>query len=217
MVGKVLDVLEKKGIADNTIVIFTADNGAENHAFNRLEEFNQWSSGEFRGLKRDIYEGGHRVPFIISWPDQIKAGSRSDEVINQVDFTATFAAIIGHKLSNEVAIDSYNFLPVWKGEDYSSPVRSATVQNTMPKRYALRQGDWVYINASSGAYGKRSRQVYLEHFNLTTFEGSEGLLFNLKEDPRQANNLYQKYPEKVKEMALLLKRYTKGERCAPER
>ena len=68
MVGKVLTALEEDGLAKNTLVIFSADNGAETHAFERLEAFDQWSSAEFRGVKRDIYEGGHRVPFIVRWP-----------------------------------------------------------------------------------------------------------------------------------------------------
>lgn len=217
MVGKILDVLEKKGLAENTIVIFSADNGAENAAYRRLKQFDQWSSGEFRGIKHDLYEGGHRVPFIARWPGQIKAGSTSDEVVSQVDLAATFAAITGFKLTNEQAIDSYNVLPVMMGEDYVSPLRAATVQNTKTGKYALRQGDWVLIDTSTGAAGKES-QKYLEYFGLQAYPKSNpGLLFNLKEDPRQSKNLYSEHPEKVSAMRALLKRYVDGERCAPER
>lgn len=217
MVGKVMAALEEKGLAENTIVIFSADNGTEKHAFQRLKEFDQWSSGDLRGLKRDLYEGGHRVPFIVSWPGKIEAGSRSDEVVNQVDFAATFAEITGYKLSNEEAIDSYNILPVLTGEDYASPLRKATVQNTDKGKYALRQGDWVFINSHSGAAHTESKE-YLDHFGLQTFpKDSPGLLFNLKADPRQSKNLYQENPERVTAMSALLERYVGGERCAPER
>ena len=143
--------LEKHGFAENTLVVFSADNGPETHAFERLEEFKQWSSGKYRGVKRDIYEGGHRVPFIVKWPGKIKPGSVSDEVVSQVDLAASFAKIIGHRLGKKEAIDSYDLLPVLKGEKYDKPLRVATVQNTSPKKFALRQGDWVYINAPTGA------------------------------------------------------------------
>ena len=217
MVGKIMDALEKKGLAKNTIVIFTADNGAENHAFKRLKEFDQWSSGKFRGIKRDLFEGGHRVPFIVSWPEKIKPGSASDEVVSQVDFAATFAEVSGYKLNNEEAIDSYNLLPVLTGKDYKKPLRVATVQNTNRRNYALRQGDWVLIDSNTGAAQKEPTD-YLKHFNLTKFpQKAPELLFNLKEDPRQSRNLYDEHPERVKAMHVLLKRYVGGERCAPKR
>ena len=216
-VGRVLAALERKGLTDNTIVIFTADNGAETHAFERLEEFKQWSSGAYRGVKRDIYEGGHRVPFIIRWPGQIKAGELSDEVVSQVDFAATFATIIDYSLPQEEAIDSYNLLPLLKGEDYAKPLRVATVQNTSANKFALRQGDWVLIDTASGAARKES-PAYLEHFGLEAYgKKNPGLLFNLKADPRQSKNVYDEHPELVTRMRALLKRYIGGERCAPEK
>ena len=217
MVGKVLDALDRKGLSENTIVIFTADNGAEKLGYERLEKFDHWSSGEYRGLKRDLYEGGHRVPFIVRWPGEIKAGSKSDEVVSQVDLAATFAEIIGEPLKNEEAIDSYNLLAVWRGEEYKKPLRTATVQNTNKGKYALRQGDWVFINDWRGNSQNESKS-FLKRFNLKGFsKNSPGLLFNLKEDPRQSKNVYADHPEKVKVMKELLQRYVSGERCAPKR
>lgn len=217
MVGKVLQALDDAGLAENTMVIFSADNGPETHAFERLEEFEQWSSGPFRGLKRDIYEGGHRVPFIVRWPGQVEAGSISDEVVSQVDLAATFAGMIDYSLDNEEAIDSYNLLPVLRGEEYERPLRTATVQNTSAGKYALRQGDWVLINTHTGS-AKKETKAYLEHFGLTDYpKGTPGLLFNLNEDPRQSKNLYEQHPSKVAAMRELLQRYLDGERCAPPR
>lgn len=217
MIGKVLAALEAQGLAENTLVIFSADNGAETAAFERLEEFDQWSSGPYRGVKRDIYEGGHRVPFIVRWPGEIEAGSTSHEVVSQVDLAATFADIVGYPLSEDEAIDSYNLLPVLNGEDYARPLRNATVQNTSAGKYALRQGDWVLIDAPSGSARAESND-YLQHFKLEGYgKGNPGLLFNLKNDPRQSKNLYAKHPEKVASMRSLLKRYIDGERCAPVR
>ena len=217
MVGKVLAALDEHELSKNTMVIFTADNGAETHAFKRLEQFGQWSSGKFRGVKRDVYEGGHRVPFIVRWPGQVKAGSISHEVVSQVDLAATFSAMTDYDLGEDEAIDSYNLLPVLNGENYERPLRTATVQNTSPEKFALRQGDWVLIDAPSGA-AKRESESYLKHFGLEAFgKGHAGLLFNLKEDPRQSHDLYAKHPDKVASMRSLLKRYIAGERCAPTR
>jgi arylsulfatase A-like enzyme len=217
MVGKVMAALDNKGLTKNTIVIFTADNGAETHAFERLDKYDQWSSGEFRGVKRDLYEGGHRVPFIVSWPGNIKAGSRSDEVVSQVDFAATFAAITGYPLRNDEAIDSHNMLPVLTGKNDTRPLRVATVQNTNRGAYALRQGDWVFIDAASGSARLESK-AYLEHFGLKAYpKTNPGLLFNLRKDPRQSKNRYHEYPEKVTAMRELLQRYVGGQRCAPAR
>jgi len=123
--------------------------------------------------------------------------------------------MINYSLGKKEAIDSYNLLPVLKGEKYSRPLRKATVQNTSPSKFALRQGDWVLIDASSGS-AKKESQSYLQHFGLEAY-GKEhsGLLFNLREDPRQSKNLYAKHPEKVESMRSLLKKYLGGERCAP--
>ena len=215
MVGKVLQALKDHGFAGNTLVIFSADNGPETHAFERLHEFNQWSSGEYRGVKRDLYEGGHRVPMIMRWPDRIPPGSVSDEVVSQVDFAATFAHITGYKLNKKEAMDSYNLLPVLEEQEYPRPLRHATVQNTKPEEFALRQGDWVLFNTFKGA-AKKEPSSYLQHFDLPAF-GPENkcLLFNLKKDPRQKHNLADKYPQRVESMKAILQKYLNGSPCSP--
>lgn len=217
MIGQVMDTLHQHQFSENTLVLFTSDNGAENLAFERLKEFQHWSSGSHRGVKRDLYEGGHRVPFIVQWPRKIQKGSQSTEVISQVDLAATLASIVGYKLKEDEAIDSYDFLPVLTGREHSRPLRIATVQNTSPTKYALRQDDWVLITSSSGA-AQKEKTDYLKHFGLKTYpKDTPGLLFNLKDDPRQSTNLYQKYPERVTQMTALLKRYLNGQPCAPRR
>ena len=216
MVGKILKALKEHGFAENTLVIFSADNGPETHAFERLQEFNQWSSGKYRGVKRDLYEGGHRVPMIMRWPGKIPPGSVSDEVVSQVDFAATFAHIAGHKLNKKEAIDSYNLLPVLQGAPYPTPLRLATVQNTNPQKFALRQGDWVLINTSQGS-AKKEPSAYLQHFGLKPFSPEDTcLLFNLKKDPGQKHNLADKHPQRVENMNALLQKYLNGYPCAPE-
>ncbi|MGC6424165.1 MAG: sulfatase family protein [Lentimonas sp.] len=213
MAGRIIQALKDAGLDQNTIVIFTADNGAEQYAFAREQKFEHWSSGEFRGLKRDLWEGGHRVPTIISWPGVIGAGIVSDEVMSQVDFMATFAAILGYELSADHAVDSHSLLPILKGEEFDQPLRMATIQNTRSGRYAIRQGDWVYINASTGEHSKSPG--WFNEARGYTAESTPRLLFNLKRDPGQLNNLYDAHPERVESMKLLLDQYLAGESSAP--
>ena len=126
-------------------------------------------------------------PFIVRWPSKIKPNSISNEVVSQVDLAATFARIIDYPLKREEAIDSYNLLPVFVGKKYSKPLRVATVQNTSAKKFAIRQGDWVLIDAPTGA-AKKEQNDYLDHFGLEPYgKEHQGLLFNLKNDPRQSN------------------------------
>ena len=203
--GQVLKALKDKGLEENTIVIFSSDNGPENYAWERAEKYDHFSMGNFRGLKRDVWEGGHHVPFIIKWPGQIDAGSTSDEVISQVDLMATLASLVGIELPDSAAPDSYNFLSVIKGEAYDSPIRETSVHNTFAHTWGIRKGDWLYINDSTGGH-RIVPESFAKLRGYTEFN-TEGVLFNMKDDPEQRNNLYNKYPEKIKEMDLLLQMY----------
>ena len=137
-------------------------------------------------------------------------------MVNQVDFVATFAKVTDYDLSNEEAIDSYNLLPISKEEKYTSPLRVATVQNTNKGKYALREGDWALINTHSGAASES--KGYLRHVGLKAYlKKTPRLLFYLKDDPRQPNNLYAQHPETVTAMRELLHSYVKGKCCAPQR
>ena len=205
--GQLLNALKEKGLDDNTIVIFSADNGPESYAWERALKFGHFSMGDFRGLKRDVWEGGHHVPFIIKWPGQIEAGSVSDEVISQVDIMATLAKITEITLPENAAPDSYDLTPVIKGETYESPLRAATIHNTYDSKWGIRQGDWLYISSSTGGH-RTPPEEFKKIRGYTDFETPE-ILFNMKEDPEQRVNLYKKHPDKVKEMENLLQKYLK--------
>jgi len=205
VVGQVLKTLKEKGLEENTIVIFSADNGPEHYAFERVEKYNHFSMGDFRGLKRDVWEGGHHIPFIIKWPGQVRVGAVSSEVISQVDIMATLAAITATQLPKNAAPDSYNLLPVIKEKKYKSPLREATVHNTFPKVWGLRQGQWLYINSPSGEHSKMP-ESFKKLRGYKDFE-TKGLLFNMKNDPEQRVNLYEQHPEKMIEMENLLQAY----------
>lgn len=205
VVGQVLTALKEKGLEENTIVVFSADNGPEAYAWARAERFGHFSMGDFRGLKRDVWEGGHHVPFLIKWPGEIAAGTVSDEVISQVDLMATLAEITDISLPKGAAPDSYNILPILKGETHPSPFREATVHNTYQEKWGIRKGNWLFINSNSGGH-RVPPESFRELKGYTDFE-TEGILFNMKEDPEQRNNLYEQQPEKVRELEGLLNRY----------
>ncbi|MEZ4901579.1 MAG: arylsulfatase [Spirosomataceae bacterium] len=205
VVGQVLKTLKEKGIEENTVVIFSADNGPEHYAFTRAEKYNHFSMGDFRGLKRDVWEGGHHIPFIIKWPGQVRAGAISNELISQVDIMATLATITATKLPKNAAPDSYDLWPVIKEKKYKVPLREATVHNTYPKIWGLRQGEWFYMDGPSGEHSKMP-ESFKKLKNYKDFE-TKGLLFNMKNDPEQRVNLYERYPEKIREMETLLQAY----------
>jgi arylsulfatase A len=194
MAGRILQALEKKGLAENTIVVFTADNGPEKYAYERLEKYDHWSSGKLRGLKRDVWEGGHRVPFIIKWPGRVQSGAVSDETVSQVDLAATLAKEIGYDLSAKQAVDSYDLSPVLDGMELKKTLRVATVQNTKPNIFALRKGDWMLIDAESGEHSKAAKG-----FNEKRGYGKDetpGLLYNLAKIPPSMRTSSQAIPKK---------------------
>ena len=205
VVGQILDALKMNGFEDNTIVIFSSDNGPERFAYQRAVTYDHFSMGDLRGVKVDIWEGGHRVPMIIRWPGRVEPGTVSDKLVSQIDYMATLAAATGITLPGEAAPDSYNFLPTLLGEEYDFPEREVLIHNTFASRWAVRQGDWLYMDTNSGQH-RIMPQFFKELRGYTDFE-TEGLLFNLKEDTGQRVNLYDQYPEKVKEMDRLIRMY----------
>jgi arylsulfatase A len=207
-VGQVLDALKKINADENTIVIFTSDNGSERYAYNRIKNYNHDSSKPFRGVKRDIYEGGHHVPFIVKWPNKIKSRTVNHQLFSQIDILKTLTSITKSKLPKGFKHDSYNFSNVWL-TDTNKPVREILVHNTWKSKYAIRKGNWLYINNKDG-YHTRIPKWFLEG---QRFKNSKDTiqLFNLKKDIGQTNNLVSTYPNKAKELAAELIRQQKVE------
>lgn len=221
-VGQVLDALERSGVADNTLVIFTSDNGAEitgevrPGAYDRVVQYGHRSSGELRGAKRDAWEGGHRVPFMARWPGKIKAEAVSEETICHVDFMATAAAILGYELPENTAEDSFNMLPVLLGDKHTSPVLKATIHHSARGKFAIRKGDWVLIDAPSGDdNGKNGEPEWLKKERGYTPHSMPGELFHLREDLAQRHNRFEDEPELVQELKSLLEKYIREGRSTP--
>lgn len=202
--GQILAALREAGLEGNTIVVFSADNGAEIFAHDRDKKFDHWSSGPFRGIKRDIYEGGHRVPFLIRWPGVIKAGGVSGALISQVDLMATFAAVTSYELPRTSAEDSHDFLPYLRGES-PKPPRTTMVHNTQQGVYAIRHGDRVLIDAKTG----NARPVpagWMKKHDTPPDDKQPVELYDLAKDPGQRKNLAAEQPEAVAELRALLKK-----------
>ncbi|MEM9015729.1 MAG: arylsulfatase [Verrucomicrobiota bacterium] len=200
-IGQLLEALEESGLAKDTLVIFTADNGPEKYAYARDENFEHWSAEPLRGLKRDIYEGGHRVPFLIRWPGIVKAGAVSEALVSQIDFMATIASIVGYKLPEDAAEDSYDLTSHLRGE--VDRVRESHIHNTFEDRWAMRKGDWVLIQGKDGYHSGRVKE-WEEKRSIPADDKAEVELYRLDLDLGQTNNLAGKHPEKVAELQRLL-------------
>ncbi len=150
IVGEVLRTLKEEGLAENTLVIFTSDNGGMINqggqaAWQQGHRFN----GDLLGFKFDAWEGGHRVPFIVRWPGKIEADSTSDQLISNVDLMGALAALTRQELEEGEGPDSFNILPALIGKP-GKPIRNHLVLAASRKTHsALREGDWIYIGAKA--------------------------------------------------------------------
>ncbi len=195
VVGKVLDALERGGFTENTLVIFTSDNGPERYAFERVRATGHRSAGGFRGLKRDLWEGGHRVPMVVRWPGRVPAGRVSDGLLSQVDLFATLAAATGAGIPPGSAEDSLDQLPLLEGKRGSA--RTEIVHNTHADGYALRQGNWVWVDAPSATISKVP-EWFIEAEGLV--EDRPGGLYDLATDPGQRRDLQDAHPDRAAAM-----------------
>lgn len=203
VVGRVLDALEKSGAAENTLVVFTADNGCAPYiGVENLEKMGHYPSGPLRGYKADAWEGGHRVPFMVRWPGKVKAGTVCNQLVYQADLMRTFADVFGTQLPDTAGEDSFSLMPLLKGED--KPIRDNAVSASINGIPAVRSGSWKYIPASgSGGWGKGGDQ------------SQPVQLYNLADDLGESKNLAAAMPEKVAEMKALLEKLIIDGRSTP--
>ena len=212
IVGELLATLEQLGVADNTIVIFTSDNGPEvTSVVNMRKDHQHDGARPWRGMKRDNWEGGHRIPLIVRWPGRIEPGSTSDQLTSLTDLMATLAAVVGTDLPQETAEDSFNMLPVWLGEQGDQPVRPYLLQQTISLAMSIRQGRWKFLDhrGSGGNNYERSPQLR-PYALLNTAPDAPGQLYDLETDPGETRNLYFEQPEIVSRLQQLLKKTTSG-------
>ncbi len=211
-VGKLLGEIAEEGINDNTLIIFTSDNGCSPAAkIDELVQKGHHPNSIYRGHKADIFEGGHRVPFIARWPKKIKKASTSDETICLTDLMATFADIVDHKLKDNEGEDSYSLMPIFEKKNINRPFREATVHHSINGSFAIRKNEWKLIMCpGSGGWS---------HPKPNNKEAIDSLpkiqLYNLSVDPKESNNLESSKPEKVEELKQLLAKYITEGRSTP--
>lgn len=203
-IGRLLTYLDDKGLAENTLIVFTADNGvAPVSSIERNQAQGHFSSGPYRGIKGMIYEGGHRVPFLVRWPNAIKAGLVSDYHGSTVDLYATLSDITGIPLTSEEAPDSISFLPTLKGEHIDDTSRGVVYHSDIGK-FAIRQGKWKLLLHDKGGSTWRANPKD-KHIPMT--DPADIYLFDMETDPYERVNLQAKHPEKVKALGALLASY----------
>ncbi|SDS58970.1 Arylsulfatase A [Polaribacter sp. KT25b] len=203
VVGQVRKKLKDLGISENTLLVFTSDNGCSPKAnFKELEKFNHDPSYVFRGMKADIYEGGHHVPFIVEWPNHALKNISTDITIGTTDFFATCADISGYKIKDTEGEDSYSMLPLLTNKK-TKEIREYIIYHSIDGSFAIKQGDWklCLTQGSAGWSYPKPQEIKKKKLDLPAMQ-----LFNIKEDVSETKNLIASNPKKAAELKAALKK-----------
>ncbi|TWT87079.1 sulfatase-like hydrolase/transferase [Neorhodopirellula pilleata] len=223
IVGEVMRALEAKGVADDTLVIFTSDNGGMFNE-NGQDAFNNYGheqNGDLLGFKFGAWEGGHRIPFIARWPGRIEPGSTSTQLICNVDLLASLASLTGQPLDEKQQVDSVNVLPALVGEPESALREHLILAPARGSHLSVRKGKWMLIDAQgSGGFGGTkpgghgfagpAAASYIGRRNSDIVNGNirpgapPAQLYDLQADVNETKNLYDEYPDVVKELRTIL-------------
>jgi arylsulfatase A len=204
-VGQIVAALKAARIYEDTLLIVSSDNGPAPFMRDLIRKHQHNPSGSLRGLKRDLLEGGHRVPFIVTWPKGgIDGGRRIDAMVSQTDLFATIAEIVDTPLEEGVAEDSLDILPSLRSNE---PVRKELVYHAANGTLGLRQGDWAYLRP----HGITPEPVWFQELWKGDSLDAPALMFNLSADLAQKKNLQDKYPVRVKQMEQRLAQIEKGQ------
>jgi arylsulfatase A-like enzyme len=202
VVGQIVDEIDRLGLSQDTLIIVTSDNGARATCFNG-EDYGHKSNGLWRGQKGDIWEGGHREPLIIRWPNYIKANSTSKETLCLVDFFATFATLLNLPISTKFAEDSFNILPIIIGEIQKNPIRNSIIHHSANGKFSIRQKNWKLVKGlGSGGFTLPARIIPKKG-------NPKGQLYDLELDPYEKYNLWNENPDKVEALEKLLNKIKK--------
>ncbi len=218
LVGRVLDLIEELGIDEDTLILFNADNGPETvHVDWMRQDHNHDAAGGWRGMKRDGWEGGHRVPFLARWPSRIPQGQVSDQMMSTTDIFATLASMVGYRLPADAATDSFDLLPVLFGtQDAKQPIRPHLLTQSFRGEFQIRQGKWKYLDHTGSGGNDYSRGILRKYALPEKAPDAPGQLYDLEKDPGETTNLYFVEEVKRRELKSLLDRLRSSGRSAPE-
>jgi len=201
-IGQVLAALEKQGLASDTLVIFTSDNGCSPHAnIAEMEAKGHFANYHFRGAKADIWDGGHRIPFLVRWPAKVKSGSQSDQTICLTDLLSTCAELLDAKLPDNAGEDSVSILPALLGKD-SGPLREAVVHHSINGSFSIRQGNWKLELCSGSGGWSDPKPASKEAKALPPVQ-----LYDLAADIGEKVNVQEQHPEIVQRLLKLMEKY----------
>lgn len=206
MIGRVMKTLDKLKLIDNTLVFFSSDNGPVWYAQD-IEKFGHRATGPWKGMKGDLTDAGHRMPFIASWPGKIQAGSSCGELICFTDIMATMASLLGENLPSDAGEDSFDISPLLRGEKPAKPIRNGMVHvNYGSYTAAIRVGDWKLI-LPERLYAVQDGIITPDHIVKTQGRGptEKFQLYHLRNDPGEGTNLFAQEPAKAEELFLALK------------
>ncbi len=198
-IGRLLRTLEARGLAENTLVIVTSDNGAHWPPGDNVKHGHR-ANGPWRGQKADLFEGGHRVPLLARWPGVVKAGTVSDALIGLNDVMATVADILDAKLPKDAAEDSLSFLPALRGKKRGN--RESLVHHSIQGSFAIREASWKLLLAPDSGGWSAPTPGSAEAARLPAMQ-----LYNLDRDPGERNNLVGQEPKRVARMRRMLEEW----------
>lgn len=208
-VGQVLNALKENNLEENTLVIFSSDNGAETNYIYQRETYNHYSNMNFKGGKRDIYEGGHRVPFLMRWPKVIAPGKKVSIPVCQTDYLATIADIIGANLPDNTGEDSASMYPLLLSEKGINKERGPIIHHSASGHFAIRDGKWK-LNLLRGSGGSlKPRFIEIKE------GGAPYELYNMEDDPEETKNLYFENPQIVEDLVQKFIKIIKNGRSTP--
>ena len=203
-IGRILQALERHGLAENTLVIVTSDNGCHDGPIGLKEKYDHLGNYIFRGQKSDAWDGGHRIPFFARWPGVIPAGLRCEQTICLTDLLATVAGMLSVEVPADAGEDSYNVWPYFKGEQ-GRAIREATVHHSIHGHFAIRKDQWKLVACKgSGGWSLKEADV--------PGTAPPMQVYDMANDPSEQRNVYAEHPDVAAELLAILNRYRQADR-----